>query len=480
MKHEHRPRTTRNSATIERLRKNNEQFDNRLKSNRLREKYNTVRTNIRKLHEEKGKRQSKKDNAFEEVKKKGHSRSLNNVKTDNRRMTGNVNIYICSETSENIQATSKQDKSQSCTESCSETTTEQSKVSSSKLITSIRNKRRKFQEQDSIDLLVKSEESNDDSTIYSSGPYGDSKNTLKVESCNFIDVYDNLDKDVRVSTDSILTECGCKDIDNSDTLMTIDKSDLSFEKSKFVICDKIEKPCSTIYTTKTLTDSESDGWSSNTICSSRNTDVCISSDAWSMEPNLNYRINDSEHRTLPIKASESICKYRKRDQGLIDRSNLRCSCKIRRPYSKTVNKESWMTCNCITEEEEDVCVDMKTTEKFEKPTVKEKETTTICRKPSEDLKETTTFVPCPKYSEDAEVLEKKKDTEELPEEEKVPTEPEEIKQPGETPPITPKFVPSRTIRPEVIVLKQLLKKPIQPKPVGIIDILEQSTKDTQT
>lgn len=103
MKHEHRPRTTRNSSTIERLRKNNEQFDNRLKSHRLREKYNSARANIRKLHEEKGKRQSKKDNAFEEVKKKKHSKSLNNVKTDNRRMTGNVNIYICSEASENIQ-----------------------------------------------------------------------------------------------------------------------------------------------------------------------------------------------------------------------------------------------------------------------------------------------------------------------------------------------------------------------------------------
>ena len=282
--------------------------------------------------------------------------------------------------------------------------------------------------------------------------------------------------------------------------MTIDKSDLSFEKSKFVICDKIEKPCSTIYTTKTLTDSESDGWSSKSVCSSRNTDVCISSDAWSVEPNLNYRINDSERRTLPIKTRESICKYRKRDQGLIDRSNLRCSCKSRRPYSKTVNKESWMTCNCITEEEEDVCVDMKT---IEKPTVKDKETTTICRKPSEDLKETTTFVPCPKHSvdlqeridkleeepaEDVEIREKEKDTKELPEEEKLPAEPEKSKELGEIPADMPKFVPSRTIRPEVIVLKQLLKQPIQPKPVGIIDILpipvmktdilEQSAKDT--
>lgn len=36
-------------------------------------------------------------------KSKNHSKSANNVNTDNRRMTGNVNIYICSETNDSNQ-----------------------------------------------------------------------------------------------------------------------------------------------------------------------------------------------------------------------------------------------------------------------------------------------------------------------------------------------------------------------------------------
>lgn len=95
MKREHRPRTIhcRNSSIIEQLRKNNER--NR---NRLRERYNSARANFTS-----SKPQNKIRNAFEEMKRKRHSRSSNNVKTDNRKMTGNVNIYICSEASENIQ-----------------------------------------------------------------------------------------------------------------------------------------------------------------------------------------------------------------------------------------------------------------------------------------------------------------------------------------------------------------------------------------
>lgn len=95
MKCEHRPRTThcQNSSIIEQLCKNNER--NR---NRLRERLNSARANF-----SNSKRQNdERRNAFEETKMKKHSRSSNNVKTDYRRMTGNVNIYICSEASENI------------------------------------------------------------------------------------------------------------------------------------------------------------------------------------------------------------------------------------------------------------------------------------------------------------------------------------------------------------------------------------------
>lgn len=78
------------------------------KSNRLQEKYNIARMNLKKLHEEHIKRLRKKKKALEEEKKKitkqsKHSKSSNNMKTDNRKMTGNVNIYICSEATENAQ-----------------------------------------------------------------------------------------------------------------------------------------------------------------------------------------------------------------------------------------------------------------------------------------------------------------------------------------------------------------------------------------
>ncbi|KAK1122386.1 hypothetical protein K0M31_009608 [Melipona bicolor] len=176
-----------------------------------------------------------------------------------------------------------------------------------------------------------------------------------------------------------------------------------------------------------------------------------------MEPNLSCRTEDSEIRRWSLKTRENVC---------IDRSGIWCNCKNRRSFFKTVEKESWMTCNCITEEEEDVCVD-NTCQTFEKPPVEEKETATVCCKTSEDLKETAKFVPCTqesaeKLKEDTEILEKEK-----VKEKKLPAvtekEEEELKE------IVPKFVPSRTVRPEVILLKQLLKQPIQTKPTKIID-----------
>lgn len=90
---------------------NQEHHNNRCKitkSNRLQEKYNIARMNLKKLHEEHVKRLRKKKKALEEEKKKitkqsKRSKSSNNLKTDNRKMTGNVNIYICSEATENAQ-----------------------------------------------------------------------------------------------------------------------------------------------------------------------------------------------------------------------------------------------------------------------------------------------------------------------------------------------------------------------------------------
>ncbi|CAD1472140.1 unnamed protein product, partial [Heterotrigona itama] len=467
MKCEHRPCTThcRNSSIIEQLRKNNER--NR---NRLRERYNSARANF-----SNSKLQNKKTNAFEEMKRKRHS--FNNVKTDNRRMTGNVNIYICSEASENIQAARKQDESQSCVGSSSGTTTEQSRVSSNKLLTCIRNKRRKSEGQDSFDLLPRSEESKDDSTVLSSGAYEDSRSTIKLESCNVLDI---CDKDVRAKDGSTSIECECKDTGNDDTPVAIGKSDLSFQKSKFVVCDKLEEPCSMAYTMKSSSNSRSGGWSSKSICSSRNTDYTWS-DAWSMEPNFSCCTKDSEIRRWSLKTRENICT---------DRSGIWCSCKNRRSFSKTVGKESWMTCNCITEEEEDVCVDVDSCRKFEKPPVEDEEAATVCFETSEDLEGTARFVPCPQKS--AEKLKEDTETSEK-EEEKLPTVDltEKDEEPKEIVHDVPKLVPPRTVKPEAIILKQLLKQSKQAKPKQIIDekdtpppsvkkaeLLEPSTEDT--
>ena len=78
-----------------------------MKSSRLPDKCQCS-SNVRPLkkpHEECVKAHSKKENVFEDARNKRHSKAASNVRTDNRRMTGNVNIYICSEATENTQVT---------------------------------------------------------------------------------------------------------------------------------------------------------------------------------------------------------------------------------------------------------------------------------------------------------------------------------------------------------------------------------------
>lgn len=69
------------------------------------EKYNTVRSVLNKSHEDSAKCRVRKEDV-ENKKSRRHSKPANRVKTDNRKMTGNVNIYICSEATENAQVTS--------------------------------------------------------------------------------------------------------------------------------------------------------------------------------------------------------------------------------------------------------------------------------------------------------------------------------------------------------------------------------------
>lgn len=72
-----------------------EQFNNRSRISKS-------NMHVQRLREGAAKHHRKKGNASERKRKK-HSKSTNNMKTDNRKMTGNVNIYICSEAAENTQ-----------------------------------------------------------------------------------------------------------------------------------------------------------------------------------------------------------------------------------------------------------------------------------------------------------------------------------------------------------------------------------------
>ncbi|XP_026667020.1 uncharacterized protein LOC108622086 isoform X2 [Ceratina calcarata] len=459
--HESRPRTT---EELFKCRKYSSIQSSVPKYNRVQDRY-SVRTCPKNLREEIRKSRSKKGTTEDkEIKDKRHSKSANNVKTDNRRMTGNVNIYICSEATENTQVSKKEKKVQ---QSSSETTTtERSKISSSKLVTRIKNRRRKqrAKELSSFECVSKKEESSDNSTTCSYvTKYTESKSATRVRNGSYIDVCNNLDNDICVKeTESTLSDCECQHANISDTIVEINKSDLSFERSKFVICDKVEKPCSTIYPTKSMSNSESEEWSSKSICSSsRNADY-VPCDTWSLEPN--YRTTDTEKSRKP-KRTLDLCKYHIKDRESITRC-VRCNCKTTKHFSK-VEKEPWIVCNCITEEEEgEVSV---------KPdTDREEEKITVCRKRSGDVK----LEPRTKDidhlrdskeeledvdSKDAKISEGEveEDTDKAMHEdnqEKLSTTPE-------TKLLVP-FAPRRLIRPETRVLQTLLRQVQSVKPVA--------------
>ncbi|XP_015428508.1 PREDICTED: FK506-binding protein 5-like [Dufourea novaeangliae] len=332
-KHETRPRSTEEYfSNRSRLPKN------AYKSNCPQEKRNIVRTCPNKLQDEITKCLCKKGPVCEDAKDKKHSKQASSGKTDNRRMTGNVNIYICSEATENPQLAYKQNKPQSCAESSSETTTEPSPVSSCKLVNCIRNKRQKYKEKDSFDFLQSTEESSD------SNPFSCVSSNIGTnsESSGFIDI-------CAQDTESTSTECRCKD----DQVI----SDQSIGKSKFVICDKAERPCSTIYPKKVSLDSDSEGWSSKSVCSdSRETEPCnqANGDGWPFEPKFGYYTKSLKRDRDPGKDSCRICS---KNDVCRCQSNARSK---RRSY-KSTDREQWSTCSCIVEEDEEdgVCVNVK-------------------------------------------------------------------------------------------------------------------------
>ncbi|XP_078033040.1 uncharacterized protein LOC144467917 [Augochlora pura] len=262
-------------------------------------------------------------------------------------MTGNVNIYICSEATENAQPANKQKKPPPAAESSSETTTEPSNASSCKLVNRIRSKRRKRQEQESSDFLRSTEDSSDPSNPCSC----DSKfSAVAEESASTVCTQE---------TESTSTDCRCKDEEQV-------QSDLSIE-STFVICDKVKQPCCTIYPTQGSVISDSEEWSSKSG-SGAETVICDQSRRdFDREPNPKpdyggYYVESSKKEEHSEKES---CRVRRKNV-------CKCHSGFRSQRRVSKSREPANTCSCIVEEDEDVC-----------ETPKESPEITVCQRPEE-------------------------------------------------------------------------------------------------
>nr|XP_012140436.1 PREDICTED: neurofilament heavy polypeptide-like [Megachile rotundata] len=337
-------------------------------------------------------------------------------------MTGNVNIYICSEATENAQPT-KSKKQQPCAESSSETTTGRSDLSSSKLVTCIRNKRRKFKEQ----TLSKKDESSDNSSSLVSKSITESEQDL-IDVCKQISEKD---------TESTLTECECKD--SSDATIA---SDQSLRRTKFVVCDAVEKPCSTIYPLKASSKSESEEWSSKSVRSSRDSSletlrtVCDKKRGPELGYNNYYQNNLKEDYESKRKVM-SACRCRKNREQVGG-----CSCGEKRRRKENLKPS---TCACIAEEEEDVCND-EDCQKLQE---------SVCQNVERTEEQ---IVPCTEGVK--EKVEEEKPEEDEPVKEDAPVkkdEPVKIEPVEETKEPSP-LTPRRLVRPEVVVLKNILKQ----------------------
>ncbi|XP_076377237.1 uncharacterized protein LOC117222531 [Megalopta genalis] len=262
-------------------------------------------------------------------------------------MTGNVNIYICSEATENAQPANKQKKPPPAAESSSETTTEPSNASSCKLINRIRSKRRKRQEQESSDFLRSTEDSSDPSNPCSC----DSKfSDVAAESASTVCTQE---------TESTLTDCRCKDEDQV-------QSDRSIE-STFVVCDKVEQPCSTIYPTQRSVVSDSEEWSSKSG-SGAETVVCDQSRRdfdRAPGPKPDYGGYYVESLKREEDSEKESCRVRKKNV-------CKCHSGFRSQRRVCRSREPVNTCSCIVEEDEDVC-----------ETAEESPEITVCQRPVE-------------------------------------------------------------------------------------------------
>ncbi|XP_076648300.1 uncharacterized protein LOC143356465 [Halictus rubicundus] len=164
-------------------------------------------------------------------------------------------------------------------------------------------------------------------------------------------------------TGSTSTDCRCKDEQV--------RSDQSMG-STFVICDKVEDPCSS----KMSSVSDSEDWSSKS-CSGAETVLCDQAHR-DFDQTAGLKSNYGDYYSRSLKrdrdSGREACKVRKEDA---------CKCqggfRSKRRISKT--REPWSTCSCIAEEDEgDVCV----TEESPKLTVCQNSVDSDLQRDSED------------------------------------------------------------------------------------------------
>ena len=246
-------------------------------------------------------------------------------------------------------------------------------------MSSIQRRRRKSKEQASFDSLPKTEESNDCSCVTK---YTDSSSAAELDSSDLIDICNAIDENVSAKdTESSLIEFQCTDAKLSNSDVT-DKSSSSSTRSKFIICDQLGNPCTSIYPSQILTSTDSEKWSSQSICCSvervshgkggeieREIVPCgedrrdnrplgsksICSNYYTSHLNRDSNINEDESYKMHSKRNfTEVCNCQKKDREKLVSCSAQSNQSKRR---KTIGEENlvqpWSTCSCIAEEEEE-------------------------------------------------------------------------------------------------------------------------------
>ncbi|XP_026828449.1 uncharacterized protein LOC105277385 [Ooceraea biroi] len=389
-----------------------------------------------------------------ERKSKRYSKPTNNVNTNNRRMTGNVNIYICSETNSpsliiNHSYTKKitpQERSkrrlklQSCTETSSDITTERSNsrcisassASSCKLLNSIQEKRRKLQAKqltNSVHQEKDGSSDNSDNAVRDDkilhGSYRKELSESSKEQINIKVTDEDTECQDAISRDSTRDGCCCKDPSFSSTDLPQDSLDSVIPRLHFNECDESACSWTTIYPLETRAKmDDSDGSSLNAICMGRGTrygndersnvcrnvrsTTCDAIDGSSWLPRSIYTDCAKVDGDVPKECFTNSGKYRNErlQKPMLNRNDIwwkQAGCKLPQEPLRDSRKEPttrrWPTCSCIVEEEEDRCANVGRGDKesSEDPcdNVECPKKISVCQIPSSALVETVTVCETP-------------------------------------------------------------------------------------